>query len=281
MNNYHNNNIMHVKNVTLRVGNIEKMLDFYLDVLGMKILDQAANRYSLGTESGRVLVKFIVDEEAENATRTTGLFHYALLFPSRHDLGVFLNYLLAIDYPLAGASDHDVSEAIYLLDPESNGIEIYADFPENKWKRSKDGIYMTTAAIDHASLLKEEGEYENIPQETLMGHLHLRVNNIDQAQAFFIGALGFQKTSDYGPSASFTSDGGYHHHLAFNTWGGSANPHLGPHQLGLIEYAISVPASRVEKLITRLNEAGIEYRKEGNNLYLKDINNTSINMVII
>ncbi len=281
MNDFHSEKTMHVKNVTLRVKNIEKMLEFYTGILKMKLIANQGNYYSLGTANHRVLVNLVVDEQAVRSQKTTGLFHFALLLPARRDLGVFLNFLLAIDYPLSGASDHDVSEALYLLDPEGNGIEIYADVPANKWKRSKDGIMMTTAAIDHASLLKEEGEYESIPQETLMGHLHLRVNNIDQAQAFFIGALGFQKTFDYGPSASFTSDGGYHHHLAFNTWGGSGNPHLGPHQLGLIEYAINVPASHVEKLITRLNKARIEYRKEGNNIYLKDINNTSVNMVII
>lgn len=280
MNDFHSEKTMHVKNVTLRVNNIEKMLKFYTGILKMKLIANQGNNYSLGTADNRVLVKLVVDQHAVRNQRTTGLFHFALLLPSHHDLGVFLNFLLAIDYPLSGASDHDVSEALYLLDPEGNGIEIYADVPANKWKRSKDGIMMTTAAIDHASLLREEGEYEIIPQETLMGHLHLRVNSIDQAQMFFIGALGFQKTADYGPSASFTSDGGYHHHLAFNTWGGSANPHLGPRELGLIEYAISVPASHFEKLITRLNEAGIEYRKEANNLYLKDINNTSVNMVI-
>jgi catechol 2,3-dioxygenase len=95
--------------------------------------------------------------------RTTGLFHFALLLPSRHDLGVFLNYLIAIDYPLAGASDHDVSEALYLVDPEGNGIEVYADLPNEKWKYTRDGIYMTTVAIDHVSLLEEIGDYEKIP----------------------------------------------------------------------------------------------------------------------
>ena len=281
MNDFHSEKTMHVKNVTLRVNNIEKMLEFYTGILKMKLIANQGNNYSLGTADNRVLVKLVVDPHAVKKQKTTGLFHFALLLPSHHDLGVFLNFLLAIDYPLSGASDHDVSEALYLLDPEGNGIEIYTDVPANKWKRSKDGIFMTTAAIDHASLLKEEGEYESIPQETLMGHLHLRVNSIEKAQEFFIGVLGFQKTSDYGPSASFTSDGGYHHHLAFNNWGGSANPHLGSHQLGLIEYEISMPVSRFEMLIIRLNEAGIEYRKEGDHLYLKDVNDTSIKIVAI
>lgn len=278
MMNYHNKNIMHIKNVTLRVRDIEKMLDFYANVIGMKILEQTANYYSLGTESGRILVKMVVDEKAEKAARTTGLFHFALLLPSRHDLGVFLNYLIAIDYPLAGASDHDVSEALYLVDPEGNGIEVYADLPNEKWKYTRDGIYMTTVAIDHVSLLEAIGDYEKIPDDTVMGHLHLRVNSINRANALFVEILGFQKSLDYGPSVSFVSDGKYHHHLAYNTWNGTANPDLEDHQPGLIAYEINLPIDRKNDLVESLDKFKIVYTKETDGVRLKDINGVEITL---
>lgn len=278
MNNYHDKNVMHVKCVTLRVRAIEKMLDFYTNVLGMKILDQATNRYRLGTESGRVLVILIVDEKAKKAAITTGLFHLALLLPTRHDLGVFLNYLLAIDYPLAGASNHDVSEALYLVDPEGNGIEVYADLPTEDWKFTRNGIYMTTVAIDHVSLLKEIGDYEKIPDDTVIGHLHLRVNNIESAHKFFVEILGFQKSLDYGPTASFVSDGKYHHHLAYNTWGGTTNPNLKDYQLGLVTYEINLPADRKDKLLESLGKSKIAYTQENNRIHVEDINGVKITL---
>ena len=276
MNDFHNNKVLHVTHVTLRVKDITKMLDFYLNILKMKLIDKVDNVYHLGTESNRVLVNLVVDEKAEVGKKKTGLYHFAILLPNRHDLGVILNYLLKSGYPLTGASDHAVSEALYLNDPEGNGIEIYRDRPFLEWKFNEDGVYMTTVAINHQTLLKEKGDYNYIPEGTMMGHLHLHVNNIKKAHAFFVDILGFNKMLDYGPTASFISDANYHHHIAYNTWLGTLSPNIKDHQTGLIAYEVNLPLNKVDEMVNKLDQNKIPYTKKGNIIHLKDINEVDI-----
>lgn len=280
MNDFHNNKILHVTNVTLRVKDITKMLDFYLNILKMKQINKVDNVYSLGTESNRVLVNLVLDENAEVGKRKTGLYHFALLLPTRHDLGVFLNYILKSGYPLSGASDHAVSEALYLNDPEGNGIEIYRDRPFLEWKFNEAGVEMTTIAIDHQTLLKEKGVYSQIPEGTIMGHLHLHVNNIKKAHDFFVDILGFNKMLDYGPTASFISDANYHHHIAYNTWLGTTSPNIKYNQTGLIAYEVNLPLNKVDELIERLNKNNIPYVRTNDEIQLKDTNEVDMHLVL-
>ena len=280
MNNFHSNQIMHVTNVTLRVKDIGKMLTFYLDILKMTLISQKDNTYFLGTSSKNVLVILIEEKEAVRGAKAVGLYHFALLLPTRHDLGVFFNYLLATNFDLGGASDHDVSEALYLQDPEGNGIEIYIDRLAKDWKFNNQQIVMTSQPLNYRTLLKEQGEYTQLPADTKMGHLHLHVNDISVAQRFFVETLGFAKMLDYGPSASFISTGHYHHHIAFNTWLGSNRPALGPHQTGMVAYEINVPSSLKDALIERLKKEKSAYSYTDNVISLYDINQTRVNIVI-
>ncbi|MGE4341592.1 MAG: VOC family protein [Bacilli bacterium] len=282
MNQFHHDDIMYVTSVTLKVKDIKTMLAFYMNVLKMKLIYKMGRTYSLGTESDRVLVVLVADENALlKRQRTTGLYHFALLLPTRHDLGVFLNYYLAGEHPLSGASDHAVSEALYLNDPEGNGIEIYCDRPSSAWRFNEDGVVMTTEALDHVSLLKEKGKYDKIPDDTVMGHLHLHVNNIDEAKAFFVDTLGFNKMLDYGPSASFISDGQYHHHLAYNTWLGTTNRHRSDDETGLMAYEVNVPARRMGNLVDKLKHAGVEYVRGDGEVTFKDINHVTVRLVLV
>lgn len=280
MNDFHNNKVLHVTNVTLRVKDITKMLDFYLNILKMKLINKVDNVYHLGTESNRVLVNLVVDEKAEVGKKKTGLYHFAILLPTRHDLGVILNYLLKSGYPLTGASDHAVSEALYLNDPEGNGIEIYQDRPFLEWKFNEAGVEMTTIAIDHQTLLKEKGVYHQIPEGTIMGHLHLHVNNIKIAHEFFVDILGFNKMLDYGPTASFISDANYHHHIAYNTWLGTNSPNIKTNQTGLIAYEVNLPLNKVDELIERLDKNKISYARNNHEIQLKDTNEVDMHLVL-
>lgn len=276
MSDFHNENVMYVRSVTLRVKDIATMLDFYTRILKMTLIDRQDNLYRLGTDDNRVLIDLVFDPEAKKERRRTGLYHFALLWPSHHDLGIFFKYCLTNHIDLSGASNHDVSDALYLSDPEGNGIEIYADRPSKDWKFTKDGILMTTATIDHEALLEEKGEYERIPINTFIGHIHLSVNSIAEASHFYVDVIGFNKMLDYGPTASFISDGGYHHHIAFNTWSGTNNQNLGKHETGLIEYEINLPINRVNQLIQSLVKAGIDHDRLGNLIIVHDINGTNI-----
>ncbi len=277
---FHQKDVMYIKTVTLRVNDIDKMLDFYVNVLKMTLIKTHNHAYDLGTKSGRVLVRLTHDKSARvNKGRRTGLYHFALLLPSRHDLGVFLNDYLANNHPLSGASDHAVSEALYLNDPEGNGIEIYCDRPAEAWVFNPQGIVMKTEPLDHVSLMKEKGDYTHLPDETVMGHLHLHVNDIVIAKQFFIETLGFNLMLDYGPSASFVSDANYHHHLAFNTWMGQANPHLEDGETGLIAYEVNLPNHYVHPIKERLMAKQVPYQVEANDIVLKDMNGTTIFLV--
>lgn len=279
MSKYHTKEIQYVKSVTIRVKDIVKMLDFYINFLKFSLLDKKENRYYLGTNEGVVLLILEDNLEANRRGKTTGLYHFAILLPTRKDLGVILRHSIMKKFPLTGLSDHHVSEAIYLDDPEGNGIEIYADRPDEEWVFIKEGVYMTTERMDYQSVLKEAEEsarYQMLPAKTVMGHLHLHVNNIKAANDFWVDVLGFNKVLEYGPSATFISDAKYHHHIAYNTWLGTTNRNMDEKDLGLIEYHVNLPKNRVESLLGRLDGANITYQLSETQITLKDINGTSI-----
>lgn len=279
MSKYHTKDIQFVKSVTLRVQDIVKMLDFYINFLKFTLIDKKDNRYYLGTSENNVLLILEDNPNAKRRGKTTGLYHFAILLPSRKDLGVILRHFIMKKFPLTGLSDHHVSEAIYLDDPEGNGIEIYSDRPDFEWIFSDDSVYMTTERMDYQSVLKEAEEsprYQMLPTKTVMGHLHLHVNNIQAANAFFIDALGFNKVLEYGPSATFISDAKYHHHIAYNTWLGQTNRDLDEHDIGLIEYHVNLPKVKLASLVGRLDGANIIYQYNEDTFTLKDINGTTV-----
>jgi catechol 2,3-dioxygenase len=205
--------------VTLRVRNLSRASRFYQDVIGLRPLDETPCRVTLG--AGRRPLLVLEGDPALRPLdrREAGLFHTAFLLPSRADLGRWFAHARARGVRLDGASDHEVSEAIYLADPEGNGIEIYADRPPAVWPRQDGTIAMTTKPLDAAGLLAAGagGTWSKFPEGGVIGHVHLQVGDTVEAERFYRGTLGFEVTCRY-PGASFFGPGGYHHQLAANTW---------------------------------------------------------------
>jgi catechol 2,3-dioxygenase len=221
----------HIGAVTLRVHDLARLTAFYREAIGLAVIREAAGSVELGVD-GVVLVRLV--EGAARPTSAAGLFHLAILLPSRQALADWVGHAAAERIGLEGASDHLVSEALYLSDPEGNGIEIYRDRPRADWPRRDGAIRMATERLDLQKLLGEaqSGAYAGMPVGTRMGHIHLRVGDTNEAEAFYSGVLGFDVMVHY-PGASFLSSGGYHHHIAGNVWNSRGAGARGEGEAGL------------------------------------------------
>lgn len=268
---YHQHDIMHVKKVTLLVLQLKRSLDFYEHILGLHVLLQDKNIVHLGANDHDVLIELIEDPLAKPLGITQGLYHYALLLPSRAALASVIKRLIDHRYPVTGASDHGVSEAIYLDDPDGHGIELYIDKPREEWPIANGQIDMYTKALDLNPIMGElrPDTTDAIDPLTIMGHLHLHVPNLKDAEAFYVDVLGFQKVLLYNESALFISDQGYHHHLGLNIWQGPA-PLNEPRQIGLKSYTLHVPQSQYLHLLKRLKDAHLSLIEENGSSYIID-----------
>ena len=216
--------------VHLTVSDLDRSLDYYRREIGLEMLERSPGRASLGAGK-RELLALYEATGARPAPGATGLYHFALLVPSRADLAGWLAHAARDRVRLDGMSDHFVSEAIYLSDPDDHGIEIYADRPREVWE-GKVASRLTSLPLDVESLLSELGDpadarFEGLPAGTVMGHIHLRVADLSRTVAFYRDVLGFALMAQLGGSAAFLSAGGYHHHIGANTWesaGGSPPP---------------------------------------------------------
>ncbi len=205
--------------VRLVVRDLAKVSDFYQQVIGLTVIDQDKTSARLGA-GGSVLVELKQDATAaQRSAREAGLFHTAFLLPTRKDLASWINHVSANRIQLQGASDHLVSEALYLADPEGNGIEVYVDKPAAEWNWQADGIQMATERLDIEGLLKagDNGVWKAAPDGTFLGHVHLQVGDLAGTESFYGKVLGFDLTTRY-PGANFFSTGRYHHHLGANIW---------------------------------------------------------------
>src|ERR671936_40864 len=212
--------------VHLTVADVTRSLGYYRRVVGLDVLEQGAGRASLGANSTELLA--LVEEPGANPDDGhTGLYHFALLVPTRADLARWLAHAARDRVQLTGLSDHYVSEAIYLRDPDRHGIEIYADRPRGLWE-GQVGRRMTTEPLDVKSLLDDAGAsgFDGLPAATVMGHVHLKVAGIPDTIQFYRDVLGFDLVVERVPQAAFLSAGGYHHHIGANTWesAGAAAP---------------------------------------------------------
>jgi catechol 2,3-dioxygenase len=230
--------------VDLRVRDLDAALGFYRDVLGFAV-DRDDGTATLSAGGGPVL-RLTAGATQPAPTRATGLFHTAILYPTRTDLADALGRLAAARVRLAGASDHGVSEALYLDDPDGNGVELYADRPREAWGRRPDGgIDIYTAPLDLHDLLGAADRPPEpgapIPDGVTVGHVHLKVADVERAVGFYRDQVGLQLMATY-PQAAFLSGGGYHHHLGANTWQSLGAPPPPPGSAGLLRYEIRVPA---------------------------------------
>jgi catechol 2,3-dioxygenase len=271
--------------VHLKVSNLERSIQFYREIVGFQIMRQGGSRAELTVDGIHPLV---VLEEIPNALvqprrTSTGLYHFAILVPSRVDLSLSLRNLVQSGIHI-GQGDHLVSEALYITDPDNNGIEIYADRPRETWKHDAQGrVIMGTDPIAWESLLDEAGDqsWQGLQPGTKIGHIHLHVADLRKAQQFYCDLLGFDVMAQMEDSALFVSAGGYHHHIGLNIWAGAGAPPAPEHAVGLRYYEILVPnQDELETMLANLLEAGIHAEQQDEGWLVQDFSKNQILLVV-
>ena len=274
----------HLGHVSLQVADLARSVEFYTHVLGLRVIASSGATAMLGVEDGHTTLAHL--HERPGATPCPhhgrlGLYHFAILLPDRPALGRLVSHLAAIGAGI-GASDHLVSEALYLQDPDGLGIEVYADRPRSQWRSVNRQLRMASEPLDFADVQRaaEGRPWTGMPAGTMMGHVHLHVASLDRAAAFFHGALGLDKMVwDY-PSALFLAAGGYHHHLGVNTWAGAHAPRPTDDDARLLEWRIVVPtASDVQQAAASLASAGNAVVADGPDCLVADPWGTRIRLV--
>jgi catechol 2,3-dioxygenase len=240
-----------ISRVVLTVHDLPGVAEFYRRTLGLTDLAQGPDRISLGA-GDRALLDLISDPSARRATpREAGLFHTAFLMPSRPALAGWLIHAANSGVQLQGASDHLVSEAIYLADPEGNGIEVYFDRPRDRWHGADGAIRMATERLDLNDLARAaDAPWSGAPDGLVVGHVHLQVGAVPEAEAFYSGQLGLPVMARY-PGAAFYGSGGYHHHIATNVWNSRGAGLRNQPSTGLTELVLAVDASELAAVRAR------------------------------
>lgn len=238
---YHQPPIPHVHHVHLYVQDLHRSLYFYERIVGLQGLKQKNNQFQLSANGQTPLLTIESPEGVRAKTkRTTGLYHFAILLPTRKDLAVFFCHLLLNRVPLQGGADHGFSEALYFAEPDGNGIEVYADKPADSWEWQGGQIKGITTELQAEELIRlaEDASFEKMPKDTIIGHLHLHVDDLKKADRFYREGLGLEVVMRYPGQATFYSWGHYHHHIAVNIWNGvnATKPH--PLSVGLHQYTI-------------------------------------------
>jgi catechol 2,3-dioxygenase len=261
--------------VRLRVADLDGARDFYERAIGLRPMGPGADEVVRLAAGADAVIELEGDPEAPpRPPGTSGLFHLAILVPSRTDLARAIHRVAAAGTRLSGASDHLVSEALYLDDPEGNGIEIYRDRPREEWPRRNGQIEMDTRPLDIGGLLGElRGDEDPGPaaEGTRIGHVHLNVGDLAAAEEFYAGLLGLEVTVRGYPGALFVASGGYHHHIGLNTWAGEGAPPPPTGSRGLRWFEIVLPDEpALEEQVGRLDAKGVEYERDEDVLHLRD-----------
>jgi catechol 2,3-dioxygenase len=262
--------------VHLTVSDLKNSEAFYREVLGFKPLPRTGEPLALSADGRTTLLELRESKQAPaRPRRSTGLYHFAVLMPSRLDLARSMRRLAEAQYPIQGGTDHLVSEALYLADPDDNGIELYRDRPRDSWTLPNGDIRMDSQPLDYDGIfaeLKEDGRpWDGLAAGTRIGHVHLNVADLDATEKFYHGVLGFNITVRRSHGALFVSAGGYHHHLGLNIWNGAGAPPPGRDALGLRYYDIQLPdMAELEKTAGRLQAAGLPFEEMDEGYLVRD-----------
>jgi catechol 2,3-dioxygenase len=266
--------------VHLTVSNLDESVDWYERALGLRAHGGAEHEAELG-DGAETLVVVHEDPQARAAGRHAGLYHYALLYPTREELARAALRLFATHTPIQGASDHRTHEAIYLPDPDGNGIELAADRPREEWPRDL-GYQHGPAPLDFDALLATitgEQPTEHVAEGMRVGHMHLHVGDVDEGLAFYRDLLGFEEQANLG-SAAFVSAGGYHHHLGFNVWKGRGVGPPPPGTVGLLRWTIELPtAADVQAVRERLERGGVQVEPAAGGVLVRDPWETTVHVL--
>lgn len=272
----------HISHAHLRISDANKALVFYRDLLGLEKLKSGGDTTILsGAKGMEALLLLTEDRHAKpRPQRSTGLYHLALLYPTRRDLADAFRRLHEHHWPFQGFADHGVSEALYLADPDGNGIELYVDHPRTPWPYRNGELQMVTKPLDLDGLLselKKDNRDAATSTGTTIGHIHLQVSDIRSAERFYHQALGFDVTQRNLPGALFLSAGGYHHHIGVNTWsslGASSSPRG---SLGLMRFGIQLGEKEaVDSLASRMRQTTFWANESDHRYFLHDADNIPI-----
>ena len=266
---------LHLGQVSLQISEMERSLAYYQDVLGFRLLGRDGGVAKLGSQAGDttlVELREVKGTQAVGRHAKLGLYHFAILLPTRAALGSLVQHLTAIGAPV-GSADHLVSEALYLRDPDGLGIEVYADRPRDTWQLDGQQLKMASDPLDFGDLVQAANgaPWTGLPEGTVMGHVHLHVGNIDDAAAFYHVGLGLDIVVWQYPGALFMSAGGYHHHLGVNTWAGRDALPAGDADARLVEWHMLLPSQQdVEAAATSLEQSGYEVKHAGDDRLARD-----------
>jgi catechol 2,3-dioxygenase len=257
--------------VRIAVTDLDRSVPFYEDAIGLDLRRRENSTAVMGA-GDRDLVFLDEQRDAHPAGRHAGLYHYALLHPSREELARAAQRLLVTRAPISGASDHGISEAIYLPDPDGNGIELAADRGRERWGDLSDPKTIGPEPLDMTGLLELVDGQEPHPKADpglVVGHVHLHVGDVEEGLRFYRDVIGFEVMTRF-PTAAFVSAGGYHHHLAFNTWRGEGVPPAPPEAVGLRRWTVVLDEESLAALRERVDAAGVEHEDLDGGLLLRD-----------
>lgn len=280
---FHTKPTTFVGHVKIKVEELERSIPFYRDVLGFSILEQTPSAVQLTTDGKTSILSLEQPTDVlPKQGRTTGLYHFALLLPQKSDLANITVHLTENGIRL-GASDHLVSEALYLHDPDGNEIEIYIDRSPSEWIWNGEEVAMTVDPLNFENLLTHTtpSKWSGMPEQTVMGHIHLHVSDLVKTEEFYVKGLGFDVVNRFGGQALFLSTGNYHHHIGVNVWNGVGAPAPSKNSVGL-EFFTLVLASEDErtKVITSLKQVGAPVTEENNTFITFDPSGNQIVLAI-
>ncbi|MFZ3578341.1 VOC family protein, partial [Virgibacillus sp. DJP39] len=273
-----------VGHVNIKVENLERSLQFYQEILGFDILEKTTTTAKLTTD-GKTSVLSL--EQPENVIpkqgRTTGLYHFALLLPKRSDLANIVVHLSENGVRF-GSSDHLVSEALYLHDPDGNEIEIYIDRDPSEWTWNGEEVAMAVDPLDFDDLLKSiesRNLWKGMPKDTVMGHIHLHVSELKKTEEFYINGLGFDLVNRFGAQALFLSTGKYHHHIGVNTWNGVGAPKPQENSVGMESFTLILPNKEaISETVDNLQKIGMSATEEDGRLVTYDPSGNRIELAV-
>ncbi|HZG71869.1 MAG TPA: VOC family protein [Chondromyces sp.] len=283
MNSYHSKPNTFASHVHLKVENLSRSLEFYQNLMGFQVLNQSEKKAVL-TANG--ITPLLTIEQPEDIIpkqmRTTGLYHYALLLPTRKDLGKLITHLLNEQYPLQGASDHGTHDALYFADPDGNGIEVAADSDPSTWydKTGKLDVSQNGPMDVESVIAAANGErWKGIPEGTIIGHIHLHVSDLEKTKEFYHDGLELDIVIDIPNQAIFFSSGGYHHHIGTNIWNGKNAPKPALNSVGMLFYTLVIANEETRKSIAvKLEAMGYRVTEDSGELFTEDPSGNRIHL---
>lgn len=268
------------KAIQINSLNAQNLANFYQDIIGLTLIETNDSYYALGTKDQTVLLE-IFESTIQEDVKSTGLYHMAFLLPTKADLGTILRFFINNQVPLEGASNHGYSNALYLSDPEGNGIEIYWDKNQNEWDVKEDGqIAGIVEPMDVDDVLSvARPEFDGLPNGTTMGHIHLHVGNLDETLAFYVNIMGLGFKYPMGDQAAFMASGDYHHHLGVNLWKGANLPApVSIDQAGLRASIWTASQKDFDFIVKNLTDLNIDFDQNNSSLAFND--NSGLRLIV-